>query len=43
MSQLVFGDEIIVVNDGSTDSTLSFLSQLGFQKVKVITQNNQGV
>lgn len=43
LSQLEDSDEIIIVNDGSYDSTSSILSKINSEKVKVINQKNQGV
>jgi glycosyltransferase involved in cell wall biosynthesis len=34
--------EIIIVDDGSTDQTLSIARQFGSKEVKVVTQQNQG-
>lgn len=35
--------ELIVIDDGSTDNTLSVLSAIQDERVRVINQNNQGV
>lgn len=35
--------EIIVVNDGSTDNSLSVVSSIFSEKLKIVTQDNQGV
>lgn len=43
LSQLSVGDEIIVINDGSTDRTLDILSELNSDKIKIINQVNKGV
>ncbi len=43
LSQLVQADEIIVVDDGSTDNTTSKLQQHYSDRINVIQQPNQGV
>ena len=35
--------ELIVVNDGSTDSTLEILNSFADERLKIITQNNEGI
>ena len=41
LKQILPSDEIIVINDGSTDNTLEILSQ--YPELKVISQENKGI
>src|SRR6478609_3988332 len=41
-SQTWVNKEIIVVNDGSTDATLSLLTQIDHPQLKIISQKNIG-
>jgi len=43
LAQTQAADEVIVVDDGSTDESTDVLSKYGAAGVKVITQENQGV
>jgi glycosyltransferase involved in cell wall biosynthesis len=43
LNQSYPADEIIVVNDGSTDNSLKVVQENFANKVKIITQQNQGV
>lgn len=43
LNQTVIDYEIIVIDDGSTDDSGSIVSQISDQRLKLITQENQGV
>ena len=43
LDQTFHNFEILVINDGSTDSSLSIVNEINDKRVKVITQSNKGV
>lgn len=42
LAQTLTDFELIVINDGSTDSTLSVINRFKDKRIKIITQENQG-
>lgn len=42
LAQTLTDFELIVINDGSTDSTLSLINRFKDKRIKIITQENQG-
>ena len=42
LSQTFTDFELIIINDGSTDSTLSIISNFTDKRIKIINQNNRG-
>lgn len=43
LKQTAFFDELIIVDDGSTDASLDVVKQFDDSRIKVISQKNQGV
>ena len=43
LNQTFKGFEIIIVNDGSTDNSLSIVNTFNDERIKIINQDNQGV
>lgn len=43
LSQTFQDFEIVIVDDGSTDNSINIVSAINDDRIRIITQNNQGV